>query len=76
MCPLPACESIFLLGARQHAEVDELLAVLVTDAEVGGRAILEIEMNSPHAVVDPATDAGGGEVVSVATFFAPPFGLG
>ena len=60
---LAAGEGLFLLGAGKNAEVDELRPVLVAEAELGSRVVLEIEMDPSHSMVDPPPDAGSGEVV-------------
>jgi hypothetical protein len=62
-CTLAAGEGLFLLWARKNAEVDELLPILVAEAEPCGRAVLEVEMNSSHSMFDASPDAGSGEFV-------------
>jgi len=61
--PFTAGQGLFLLGARKNAQVDELLSELVAETELGGRTVLEIEVDPSHPMVDPSPDAGGGEVV-------------
>ena len=58
-----AGQGLFLVETRENAQVDELSPVLVAEAEFSGRTILEIEVDTPDAVVHTPSDAGGGEVV-------------
>ena len=74
--PFTARQGVFLLGARQHPETDELLAVLVAEAKPGGRVILEIEVDPSYMVVDAAADTRGGKVIGIGTFAAALFSLG
>lgn len=72
---LTTCECCFFFRARQNAEVNELLPVLVAEAELSGRAVLEIEMDPSHPVVDPSSDAGCCETVFVGRLTGSFFGL-
>jgi hypothetical protein len=51
--------------------MDELLPVLVTKTELGGRAILEIQVDPLHPVVDSSTDASRRHVVRVCSLTGP-----
>ena len=53
-----------------------MLAILVSDAEPRSRLLLELELDPSHTVVDPAPDAGGGEIIGVGSITAPLLGFG
>jgi hypothetical protein len=56
--------------------MDQLLPILVAEPELGGRAVLEIEVDPSHPVVDPSADTSGCEIVSVCCLTSLFLGLG